>query len=343
MDAEWTKIKSVECLGEIDDYVYDLSIEDADPYFFANDILVHNTDSIFFTAWPVIESQVKKGEIEWTKEKAIEIYDELANDTNKSFPAFMNTAFHCPQRNGEIIKAGRELVGDRALFITKKRYAVNIYDKEGKRLDVNGKRGKIKAMGLDLKRSDTPKFVQEFLMEVLEEVLAGKNKEFIVEKIKEFKKKLADMNSWMKGSPKSVNNLTLYADKAKANSKKMNKDLFVSDDSDGDTNMPGHVRASLNWNYLRGINNDNYSMQIVDGMRVVICKLKSNPYGFTSIAYPTDELRLPQWFLSLPFDDKSMETTLVDEKIDNLLSVLDWNLRELTSVDEAISDLFVFE
>jgi hypothetical protein len=52
---------------------------------------------------------------------------------------------------------------------------------------------------------------------------------------------------------------------------------------------------------------------------------------------------LPQWFLSLPFDDKSMETTLVDEKIDNLLSVLDWNLRELTSVDEAISDLFVFE
>jgi hypothetical protein len=38
-----------------------------------------------------------------------------------------------------------------------------------------------------------------------------------------------------------------------------------------------------------------------------------------------------------------METTLVDEKIDNLLAVLDWNLRELTSVDEVMSDLFVFE
>ena len=84
-------------------------------------------------------------------------------------------------------------------------------------------------------------------------------------------------------------------------------------------------------------------MQIIDGMRVVICKLKSNPYNFTSIAYPTDELRLPEWFLSLPFDDISMETTLVDEKIDNLLSVLDWNLRESTSVDEVLNDLFVFE
>jgi DNA polymerase elongation subunit (family B) len=306
-------------------------------------VIYGDTDSIYYTVWPVIKHTVTENSNEWTKERAIEIYDELANDTNDSFPSFMNKAFHCPQRNGEIIRAGRELVGDRALFITKKRYAVNIYDKEGKRLDLNGKRGEIKAMGLDLKRSDTPKFVQEFLMEVLEEVLAGKEKTFIIEKIKEFKKKLSSMNSWMKGSPKSVNNLTLYADRAKANSKKLNKGLFQSDDSDGDTNMPGHVRASLNWNYLRQINNDNYSMQIVDGMRVVICKLKSNPYNFTSIAYPTDELRLPPWFLSLPFDDTSMETTLVDEKIDNLLAVLDWNLRELTSVDEVMSDLFVFE
>lgn len=313
-------------------------------YSITGDAVIYgDTDSIYYTVWPVIKNTLTSNSTEWSKERAIEIYDELANDTNDSFPIFMNKAFHCPTRNGEIIKAGRELVGDRAIFITKKRYAVNIYDKEGKRLDNNGKRGEIKAMGLDLKRSDTPKFVQEFLLEVLEEVLAGKNKEFIIEKIKEFKKKLASMSSWMKGSPKSVNNLTMYADRAKSNSKKMNKQLFVADDSDGNTNMPGHVRASLNWNYLRQINNDNYSMQIIDGMRVVICKLKSNPYNFTSIAYPTDELRLPEWFLSLPFDDISMETTLVDEKIDNLLSVLDWNLRESTSVDEVLNDLFVFE
>jgi len=46
------------------------------------------------------------------------------------------------------------LIGDRSLFITKKRYAINIFDKEGKRKDVNGKAGDIKAMGLDLKRAD---------------------------------------------------------------------------------------------------------------------------------------------------------------------------------------------
>ena len=61
----------------------------------------------------------------------------------------------------------------KGLFITKKRYALLYYDKEGKRTDVDGKEGKMKAMGLDLKRSDTPVFVQDFLSEILYMVLSG--------------------------------------------------------------------------------------------------------------------------------------------------------------------------
>ncbi len=341
MDTEWTRVKSIECLGEVDDYVYDISIDDQDPFFFANDILVHNTDSCYFTVWPLIKNQVAEGKLEWSKEAAIQLYDSIADQTNATFPEFMERAFHCPRKNGAIIKAGRELVGDRSLFITKKRYAINIYDKEGKRKDVNGKRGQIKAMGLDLKRSDTPKFVQTFLFNVLENVLAGYNKEQIVEQVKTFKRELRIMDSWKKGSPKSVNNLTMYANKAQASAKKMNNKLFQAT-ADGDTNMPGHVRASLNYNYLRKLNGDNYSQQIVDGMRIVVCKLKNNPLGFTSVAYPVDELRLPQWFLDLPFDDVEMEKTLVDDKIENLLGVLNWDMRNQTDINNTANDLFVF-
>jgi hypothetical protein len=110
----------------------------------------------------------------------------------------------------------------------------------------------------------------------------------------------------------------------------------------GKANMPGHVRAALNYNYLRKVNSDNYSMKIVDGMKVVVCKLKQNPLGFTSVAYPTDELRLPAWFCELPFDDAEMERTLVDEKIENLLGVLDWNLRSDTNTTTTFDDLFSF-
>jgi len=83
-------------------------------------------------------------------------------------------------------------------------------------------------------------------------------------------------------------------------------------------------------------------MKIVDGMKVVVCKLRHNPLNYTSIAYPTDELRLPKWFQELPFDDNEMERTLVDEKIDNLLGVLNWDLRSNTDTNTTVDELFTF-
>jgi len=293
-------------------------------------IVYGDTDSCYFSAYASLQPQIKGGELEWNKETCIGLYDGIADQANDSFPAFMERAFHAPRKNGEIIKAGRELIGDRTLFITKKRYAINIFDKEGKRKDKDGKMGDVKAMGLDLKRADTPKYIQDFLMDVLCMVLQeGKSREEVIEKIKEFKKTLSEQDSWTKGSPKGVNKLTTYGD-LEANSKT------------GRANMPGHVRAALNYNYLRRVNGDNYSMKIVDGMKVIVCKLKQNALGFTSIAYPTDELRLPAWFCELPFDDNEMERTLVDEKIENLLGVLGWDLRSNTNTNSTFDQLFTF-
>jgi DNA polymerase elongation subunit (family B) len=300
-------------------------------YSHEGDAIVYgDTDSCYFSAYTVLKSQIDAGELSWDKDMCIGLYDSIADEANASFPSFMEKAFHSPRKNGEIIKAGRELIGDRAIFITKKRYAINIFDKEGKRKDKDGKSGDVKAMGLDLKRADTPKYVQEFLMDVLKMVIQeGKGRDEVIDSIKTFKRELSKQDSWTKGSPKSVNKLTMYGDK-EANSKK------------GRENMPGHVRGALNYNYLRKVHGDNYSQKIVDGMKVVVCKLKPNPLNFTSIAYPTDELRLPKWFTELPFDDEAMEKTLVDEKIDNLLGVLEWDLRSSTIVNNTFDDLFSF-
>ena len=83
-------------------------------------------------------------------------------------------------------------------------------------------------------------------------------------------------------------------------------------------------------------------MQIVDGMKVIVCKLRSNALGWTSIAYPTDELHLPAWFRALPFNDAEMEATVIDGKIDNLLGVLDWDLASATNTDNTFQTLFDF-
>ena len=289
-------------------------------------IIYGDTDSCYFSAYKTLQKDIDKGLIPWTRETVIGLYDQIAEEVNTTFPQFMLDTFHCPKSRGEVIKAGREIVGSKSLFITKKRYAVLYYDKEGKRTDVDGKAGKIKAMGLDLKRSDTPEFIQNFLSDVLEMVLMGKPEQQVLDHISEFRIRFKARPGWEKGSPKRANNITDYQAKEKKS---------------GKANMPGHVRASINWNTLKRMYNDKYSMNITDGAKVIVCKLKPNPLEFTSVAYPVDELRLPQWFKDLPFDHAEMEQTIIDNKLDNLIGVLKWDINS-TEEKNTFNSLFEF-
>jgi len=289
-------------------------------------IIYGDTDSCYFSAFRTLQKDIEKGLIPWSKESVVQLYDQIGEEVNKTFPQFMLDAFHCPTTRGEVIKAGRELVAIKGLFITKKRYAVLYYDKEGKRSDIDGKPGKIKAMGLDLKRSDTPEFIQNFLSDVLEKVLTGTTEQEVLDFITEFRTNFKIRPGWEKGSPKRANNISAYRGK---------------EEKAGKTNMPGHVRASLNWNTLKRMMDDKYSMSVTDGAKVIVCKLKDNPLGFTSVAYPVDELRLPQWFKDLPFNHEEMEQTIIDNKLDNLIGVLNWDIRS-TEQTNTFNKLFDF-
>jgi len=290
-------------------------------------IIYGDTDSAYFTAYTTLKNEIQKGLLPWDKDTVIQLYNTVAEEVNSTFPQMMLDAFHTPKKRGDVIRAGREIVAIKGLFITKKRYAVLYYDKDGKRQDIDGKPGKIKAMGLDLKRSDTPEFMQNFLSEILNKVLNGSGEKEILDMISEFRTEFKARPGWEKGSPKRANNIAEYQ---------------IKEEKAGKANMPGHVRASINWNTLRRMNGDKYSMQIVDGMKVIVCKLKDNPIGFTSVAYPVDELRLPKWFQELPFDHSAMESAIINNKLDNLIGVLDWDL-ESTTQENTFSSLFSFE
>jgi DNA polymerase elongation subunit (family B) len=285
-----------------------------------------DTDSSFFSAYPALKKDIDLGKLEWNKDNVIKFYDAVADETNSTFANFMETAFHVPQSRGQVIKAGRELVATKGLFITKKRYAMLYYDKEKKRVDKDNALGKVKATGLDLKRSDTPPYMQKFLEEILIMILTGAEQTAVLDRIKDFRTEFKARPGWEKGTPKRANNIASYK---------------TRDDRGTKVSVPGHVRASINWNTLKQLNGDRYSMEIVDGMKVVVCKLKDNPMRFTSVAYPTDELRLPKWFQDLPFDHDAMESTIINNKLENLIGVLDYDL-ESTQQNSIFSNLFTF-
>jgi hypothetical protein len=82
-------------------------------------------------------------------------------------------------------------------------------------------------------------------------------------------------------------------------------------------------------------------LPITDGAKVIVCKLKNNPMGYTSVAYPTDELNLPQWFKDLPFDDDAMEETVVDKKVKNVLNPMGFDL-DRTTQSKTLNTFFEF-
>ena len=318
-----------------------------------------DTDSCYFSAAHISSFPTSEDDI-------IQYYDDLAKDVNSTFPNFLEKNFNIPVNDCNI-KAGRELVGSRALFIKKKRYGILIIDKEGKRLNTGNSPGKIKAMGLDLKRSDTNPKVQQFLENLLMLVLQGASENEIKTEVDNFRTVFNSWLPWEKGQPKKVNKLTKYttdyirskteisfdlADKINAAKKIKNKhfrdlELEKIKKENSKVNLPGHVRASINYNEMKKIHHDNSSASVTDGAKVLVCKLLKNNFNIDSIAHPYDEKNIPEWYKNLPFDVNAMEDANLHKKIENLLGVLGttegWNIQQMkpseTSFDD--SDLFV--
>jgi len=306
-------------------------------YDYEGDCVIYgDTDSVYFTAVPALP----EGET-LDMDKAIKLYDHISDEVSSTFPNFLKDTFNVPLEAGQVMQAGREVVGRAGLFITKKRYAIQCLDIEG----YQPEGGKLKAMGLDLKRSDTPEFIQDFLEELLVDSLNGLEEDHILQKIVDFKEYFKGLEPWKKGMPKRANNVTMYTMKINQKAKvpenyRLHKLESVKNEKQNNM-VPGHVRGSINWNNLKQANSDQYSLPITDGMKVIVCKLKNNPMGYTSVAYPTDELNLPKWFKELPFDEEGMEESVLDKKIENVLGPMGFNLAK-TKESKTLQQFFKF-
>ena len=293
-------------------------------YDHTGDCMIYgDTDSVYFSAVPALP----EGE-DLDMDSAIRLYDHVSDTVSDTFPKFLKEAFNVPNDAGAVMIAGREVVGKSGLFITKKRYAIKCLDIEG----YQPEGGYLKIMGMDIKRSDTPEFVQDFLEEILDNALDEMPEAEVIQKIKDFKDEFQSLDPWKKGMPKRVNNLTTYGEKLAKKRRALDTNARLRKLETlpkQNTMIPGHVRASINYNEARVAFSDAYSVTITDGMKVIVCKLKSNAMGYTSIAYPTDEMHLADWFKNMPFDEEAMEESVLNKKINNVLGAMGWDLSRM--------------
>jgi DNA polymerase elongation subunit (family B) len=273
-------------------------------YVSASDAIIYSdTDSCYFKTYATDQAE------------SILIADTVGDQVNESFIPFMQEKFFCREEYDVLIKAGREVVADRGIFQAKKKYVLRVVNLDGK--DIKPGSGKsLKVMGGEIKKSDTPKVIQAFLKDTTMRILDGATYDQIETFVNDQRKKFKTTSDLLSiGIPKAVNKLEFYHDEYTRYEKPGIKKV----------RLPGHVRASINFNeYLKELNNKNIQ-PIKSGNKIKIFYLKTNDQRFDSIAIPSEMEIIPKWFTEdFTIDIKRTEEKLIDLKLESLFGPLGW-------------------
>lgn len=265
-----TKNFKCEDLGIIENYVYDIEVED-NHNFFANNICVHN--SVYINLNKLVEKMFPGDQTDI--HKIVNFLDRFINEKiekaiEQSLENFKQTLNH----KQNLISFKREAIADKAVFKSKKRYFMNVWDNEGVRYSTP----ELKIMGIEIVRSSTPRFCKNKLKEALKIIIDKDNsdlKKFIRQCKREFKQSpLVDI-----AFPRGVSDV----------------EKFVTKDNIGYIKgTPMHVKASLAYNNMLKECKIKHLPKISNGSKIKYIyirepnHIRSNVIGFSGDDIPLE-------------------------------------------------------
>lgn len=257
---------------------------------------------------------------DYSRDNIIKFANDVGDKINDSFFEYMKKTYHCSDKGALRIKGGREVVASRGIYVSKKRYALMVYDKDGFRQDTHGKEGSMKIMGLQTQRSDLSMPVRKVLKDMLTELLTSGDKEKVKNILKDFYYNVwIKIKPWNQGSPKPLNKMAIIEDKINNESEyKSGKKLVI----------PTQIKAAYNFNKLIDYYGDTKTKKLSDGDKVLVCRLNpNNQFRMDTVAISIElgEDAIPQWFKELPFDNVRNDAS-VDKTVETIFGVLNWDL-----------------
>ena len=230
-----------------------------------------DTDSGYFSLKPLVDDAVNRGLVKNEKweivnfiEKKVEPF--LDKITEKSMGDLANTFnIYRPEK----IEFEREVIADCGISIGKKSYCLNVLNSEGTVYE----NGKLKVIGLQLKKTNIPGVVRKELQEFLKDILFKKESEF-QSHFKDYKGHFYQMDPVEVSLPKGVN---LISEK---------RGVYTLETS----GIPIHVRASLLYNnYIDEKNLNTKYQKIENGNKMKFIYMKTpNPIGQNVIGWLND-------------------------------------------------------
>ena len=173
----------------------------------------------------------------------------------------------------QIINFKREGVITKQFVLAKKKYLTELLANEDEVYEIP----KLKATGVEIKRSDTPKFCRDNIESVVKTILDTVDRDQVMTHLRKIKKKFKMEKIQNISFNKGINGYTKYAG---------NMNLFLKNEAILYKKMtPMHIRASINGNYLINKYNLPY-MEMANGSKIKYIFLnKKNEIGQDIVAF----------------------------------------------------------
>jgi len=271
-------------------------------------VVAIDTDSLYVDFSGIIKKFEPK--------KPIEFLNKICEDHFvKALGKSMYELHHHMNTREQRMEMGREVIADRGIWRAKKRYILNVWDKEG----VRYVEPKLKIMGIEAIKSSTPEICRKWMKELFPIMMQGTEEEvqdFIQKKKEEFK----ELEPHEVSQPRGMTDIDKWKDPHTIYRK----------------GVPIHVRGALLYNhYIEKLSIDNIYETLKNGSKLKFVHLKKpNPIRENVIAFPNylpPELKLHDY---IDYDLQFEKTFL--EPMDLILKSVGWSYKKSSSLEGSL-------
>jgi DNA polymerase elongation subunit (family B) len=166
-------------------------------------VIAIDTDSIYLTLEDLVEKicagKSTEDKIKFMDKTCEQVIQPFIDGGYQELAEYMNAY-------AQKMQMKREVLADKAIWVAKKRYVLNVHNSEG----VQYAKPKIKVMGLEMVKSSTPAVVRTKLKDALE-VILHQDQASLQAFVREFKTKFASLSVADVAFPRSVSSLKEYS------------------------------------------------------------------------------------------------------------------------------------
>lgn len=288
-------------------------------------VCISDTDSMYIQIGDILKHRYGIINNKEDKNKAIlEIANEIQIKSNENLNNLSKDMFNI--KAGHHFQLKQEVIAQSIIVTGKRRYAMYITNKEGVAIE------ELDMKGIELMKSNMNKIFKKFGENMIKEILFAKPKAEIDKSIIDFHKSLKTIDPKLLGKPTGVKIISSYVKKTAKSG-----EIF----SEFNLGAPVNTKAAVRYNdLLRFKKLDKKYESIIEGDKIFIINLKTNPYQIETIGIPTG--RIPpeiEGFIQGFIDIESIFESILLNKLKSLYEDLKWDFPNL---NERVAKFFKF-